>query len=122
MWKEIKVLSIPSCDFCDKPGPYDAPTKYGGTWANMCGGHMLMHTAKNASLIGTKKVLKPDPKPPTGDVVWGIEVNSMEEIVMDGTREIECPECGDLRSVEPDACYKYQCDCGVSVQVPQGVF
>jgi hypothetical protein len=34
----ILVASIPKCDFCDNPGPYDFKTKM-GPWAHGCAEH-----------------------------------------------------------------------------------
>ena len=54
-----------------------------------------------------------------GKKVRGKDLSTMEQIVMDGDREIECPLCGAIRMVEPDAHYTFTCeDCGAEVKVP----
>ena len=55
-----------------------------------------------------------------GKKVRGKDMTSLEDIVMgDADREIECPLCGCMRMVEPDAAYTYTCeDCGAEVKVP----
>jgi hypothetical protein len=64
----------------------------------------------------TKLVYRPKPEQQS-KVVDGIEASMPEEIV-DGDREIECPECGNYHRVEPDADYTYTCQgCGVRVRV-----
>lgn len=36
MSKEVKVLSLPNCDFCGQVANYDGQTILGSSWANMC--------------------------------------------------------------------------------------
>jgi len=48
----IEVSSIPQCNFCEKPGPYDFATRM-GPWANGCEQHWKMYRA--ASTLGTGK-------------------------------------------------------------------
>jgi hypothetical protein len=36
--KVIVVESVPTCNFCEQPGPYDFPTRM-GPWANACQKH-----------------------------------------------------------------------------------
>jgi len=128
-----KVTTLPKCDFCDKNAKYDAPTMHGGRWANMCEEHCLEH-GKNIS-IGTEfqkrqavpKTDKDGHKEESFKIVLGTEDTSIEhlESVLFGSedREIECPQCGDFRTVEPDATYTYVCEgCGVKVKCPCPAF
>lgn len=124
---KLQVTSLPDCDLCGKKesAVYDSPTVV-GPWANMC---PECFKAKGTGTVGTERVLKMIPKSDTQDkVVNGIEDDSMEYmeavIMQDEHRCIECPECGFVRHVEPDADYTYECECGVKVKVPcfMGVF
>ena len=105
------------CDFCGEVAIYDAPTRT-GTWAYMC---EKCHKSKGGmNFIGTKFDYRPVAKP-KAKLAVGIEASSLEEQVT-GDRNIQCPDCGDLRLVEPDADYNYNCEgCGVKVQVPMGL-
>ena len=117
--KVVKMLTIPKCDFCTELAEYDAPTSV-GPWAYMCSRH---YEIEGSSPIGTKLELKKQ-LPPVDKIVLGLEDDSeeyMEEAYLDGYRSIECPECGDMHDVELDARYAYLCDCGVKVQVPEGL-
>jgi len=40
--KIVVVPSIPQCNFCEKPGPYDFATRM-GPWANGCEQHWRMY-------------------------------------------------------------------------------
>jgi len=59
-------------------------------------------------------------------IVQGIEDQSMETleaVFMDlQFREVECPECGDCRNLEPDATGTFDCECGVTVRIPTPAF
>jgi len=124
-----KMTTLPKCDFCDKNAKYDAPTQHGGRWAYMCEEHCKEY-GKNIS-VGTE-FQKRESKPKVDEdghreesfkIVMGTEDESPEHLedILYGTgdREIECPKCGDLRTVEPDATYTYVCEgCGVKVKCP----
>jgi hypothetical protein len=56
--KTVKVLVLPSCDFCEGPAEYDAPT-LDGPWAFMCGPDKLMFGTPNPG-IGSHLVLMTD--------------------------------------------------------------
>lgn len=118
--KDLQVSKLPDCDICQSKGTgvYDAPTKQ-GPWANMC---EACYKAHHNGTIGTRRVVKVVEKSDDpGKIAIGIEDDSMEYLedvlVGDGMREIECPECGSVRHVEPDADYTYDCECGVKVKV-----
>jgi len=125
--KTKKVAMLPKCDFCDKPAEYDAPTIHGGRWANMCPEHLVAYG--NNTSIGTQFLIrknKSKAKLSACKIVNGIEEESVEywESVTFGSenREIECPECGEMRSVEPDAYYVFICEgCGVKIRCPAGL-
>jgi len=48
----IQVSSIPQCNFCDKPGPYDFKTSM-GPWANAC--EMHWRSYRSSTTLGTGK-------------------------------------------------------------------
>jgi hypothetical protein len=48
----ILVSSIPRCNFCDAPGPYDFKTRM-GPWANACEKHWKAYRA--SATLGTGK-------------------------------------------------------------------
>ena len=52
------------------------------------------------------------------ETVTGIELTSFEDIVTETEdREIECPRCGETRTMEPDARDTFKCSgCGVNVK------
>jgi hypothetical protein len=119
--KQVKMQKIPKCDFCDQPAKYDAPT-IGGPWANMCPVHYKKNGHPHSSGLGSILIQAPKQQPKQDKVVVGIEdtsIETLEAVMMDSqNREIECPECGSGKDVEPDANYIYTCECGVKVQVP----
>jgi ribosomal protein S27E len=51
---------------------------------------------------------------------WEEDQYYWECIVMDSKlREITCPDCGEVKNVEPDATYTYMCEgCYEKVKVP----
>jgi hypothetical protein len=125
--KTTKLTKIPKCDLCSvKDAMYDAPLATGkaqGSWAYLCPDCYKTQGRKG---IGTKLVLREPAQPPKNKTVLGLEpgfddLEYWEETMMDGLREISCPECQEVRSVEPDATYTYLCDCGVKVKVPMGL-
>jgi hypothetical protein len=120
--RDIKVSSIPDCDICKKPdGIYDLPTAgIGSPWANHC-----EECAKSAFshpgvfAIGSKKILRiVSDKKASDAVLIGKELTSMEALVNDDEqREVECPACGESRTVEPDATYTFICEgCNAKVR------
>ena len=121
-----KVTTLPKCDFCDKNAEFDAPTIHGSKWANMCPEHMLAY-GRNVESLGTQfSVRESVPEKKSFKILRGIEDTSIErlESVLFGfeNQEIECPQCGDMRMVEPDATYTYICEgCGVKVKCPMPI-
>ena len=64
------------------------------------------------------KRVKAEPKP-NGDnkILKGILAMDLEDAAFDSVLVCECPECGDVRSVEPNAHYVYTCEgCGSKVK------
>lgn len=125
--KIIYREELPKCDFCQKPAIYDAPTCHGSSWANMCENCFKVHKGMSAQAVGYKFAKRDIAKPVTdAKIHMGLEEQSEGydlHTIYDGVREIKCPGCGDMRSVEPDARYKYNCEaCGIKVQVPEGMF
>jgi hypothetical protein len=132
--KKKRVQELPLCDFknlpsvvdmCSVYAKYDAPTKR-GTWANMCEVHYKIHAAKGADALGCELVKGlAEPAPPHSKFVHGVEPNLAENqeywenVLLEGIREITCPECGEERRMEPDATGIFNCDgCGVRVKCP----
>lgn len=115
--KTVKLAKIPKCDICKKnPAKYDTPIN-GGSWGYVC---EACGADVGVSPIGS--ILKEQGEQGTenkGKKVYGKEMTSISDLLMDADREIECPLCGCMRMVEPDAAYTYKCeDCGASVRVP----
>ena len=113
--KTRKVDSIKPCDICGvvEDEYYDAPTR-AGPWANMCKKCFIRN---GASPIGTKFVLRTKTAGVKG-TLRGIEVTSLDDLIADSDREIKCPNCSEIRTVEPDAAYTFECEgCGSMVKV-----
>lgn len=120
--KTRKVDVIKPCDLCGKVGEsyYDAPTLT-GLWANLCPDCFKKHGSPSADTVGTKFVLRDRSNQPemADGILEGKELSTLESICMDGEREISCPNCGEVRPVEPDAGYVFTCEgCGSEVRVP----
>ena len=50
---------------------------------------------------------------------WEDDQEYWEQVVMrDYFREITCPNCEEIRKVEPDATYIYKCGCSKMIKVP----
>lgn len=120
--KVVRKEVLPKCDFCDNIADYDAPTK-SGSWANMCEECKPAEASGIADLVGYK-LEQHTPAVPveTNNIIpIGTERNDFETIIMDGDREIGCPDCDLDHSVEPDADYELSCEgCGIRFKVPEG--
>lgn len=128
--KTVYLEKLPKCDYEDvTPGclgeaTYDAPTISGGRWAHMCEHHYEMFKSPIAEQVGCKLAQRELAKPKEGKPVLGLEpgienLEYWENVLFDGLREVECPECGDIKNVEPDANYTFTCECcGVKVKCP----
>ena len=116
-WKEVKVSVMPKCDLCDKDGIYDVPY-IGTSWASVCEDHIKTAKKPNyAKSVGCKRILSKVSEPASGKVVIGIELTSLEDLINDEDREVECPDCNDTRTLEMDA-NSFQCSCGATVKCP----
>lgn len=118
--KTKAVAKLPKCDFCGKDAIYDVPTKQ-GPWGNLCEGCYKIHSG---SEIGTKFQQR-EPKTHNTDnkVKAAVIVSSLEDCVFDSIMEVECPECGEGRNVEPDADYTFECEgCGQKCKVNNPLF
>jgi len=129
-----RVEELPKCDFanlapCEPPcsglAQYDAPVSGRTSWAFMCEGHYKMFGNKSMENI-SYELVHGIAEPLEGDAVEGIEPNLEENIeywenvILDGIREITCPECGEERRVEPDATGIFNCDgCGIKIKCPE---
>ena len=118
--KQVKMTVIPKCDFCHtEVAKYDAPTNT-GSWANMCESCYAAHGASFGE-IGSELVQASEPASPKNDgkIYEAIEVNSIEDVMFDTElREVECPQCGETKTVEVDARFIWTCEgCGVKVKV-----
>lgn len=111
-----KTDVIKKCQLCGKQPKdvyYDAPTAE-GPWADMCED---CHQKQPYSQLGTRFELRVKVAG-VADVLDGIESSDLEDMLYDN-RDIKCPNCGELRSVEPDAAYTYECEgCNSKVRVP----
>ena len=119
--KNLRMEVLPKCDFCKKvDAVYDAPTDH-GSWAYMC--TECSKSKANPGLLSIgNRIVQHTPAVPkeSGKIFLGKEASTMEEVVIDSVRMVECPECAMSRSVEPDADYVFTCDgCGVKVRCKQ---
>jgi len=119
--KTVKMLNVPKCNGslvgveCDKPAVYDAPVGANGAWGYWCES-CAEKLGANLS-VGFKLVQHTPAKAKGGKAKFAKELSDMGTVVMDGEREVECPECGCIRRVEPDAAYKFDCeDCGTKLK------
>lgn len=96
----------PDCDFCEDgtKAKYDAVTKHGGRWANMCEKHMKEHGRYAPNQLGTGKgqefkPLSEKPAPVIRDAE-DLDIEDLEEMILgDSNASTSCPHgC----EVEPD--------------------
>jgi len=119
-YKIIKCTVIPKCDLCSKPnaGIYDGPVLgVGSSWANMCQ-ECLDNKADcvGVKTVGGKRELIKEVEPKDETVV-GNDLTDIGDLINEVDREIECPKCGETRTVEPDADYTFVCTgCGRNVK------
>jgi len=124
-YKIIKVTEIPDCDLCkaEKKGNYDGPVAgIGTTWGNICQECLdIMSIADQRAVkaVGGKRELIVKSETTSNEVVVGKELTDFEELIAgDGNREIECPKCGEIRQMEPDARGSFKCEgCGRTVKI-----
>jgi len=117
--KTVKMEKLPKCDFCDEnTAMYDAPTPQ-GRWGYACSACAVKHGLNLT--IGSKLEQRTPAKPKDDDkIVVGKCITSLEDQVYESVREIKCPSCGKLRSVESDANYTFTCEgCGIKVKCPE---
>lgn len=115
---EAKVMALPKCDFCSERAKYDGKTK-NGQWANMCQKDFDEYGVGLGMGRGQKLVVQ-QPAKPDGrkGVLIAKLISDLADVVEDGAADVECPQCGEIKTVEPDACYTYSCEgCGASVRV-----
>ena len=106
--KKKQVATLPKCDFCDHPAKYDSITKF-GPWGNMC----EECYKQNGAGLGTEFVLHAPVAAKGGKPKFAATENPADSC-MDSVREVVCPDCGATRTVEPDACYEFDCEgCGI---------
>jgi hypothetical protein len=118
----VKVAKIPNCDFCkmdgvDRPAKYDGRTE-AGPWANMCQEHFDQHGVGLG--VGRGQMLELQPKL---DVKKTNEIPTVEvPLSLDDACEVQCPHCGESRTVEPDANYVVTCEgCGNKYEVASAI-
>jgi hypothetical protein len=107
--KKSNTVKELACDFCHTTGHetiYDAPT-YLGPWAHMCPVCFGKNTA--SSTIGTKLVYFKKEVAPAKKKLPVVEQSNDEEILIDGDRTVNCPECGMDHTLEPDAAGEMKC-------------
>lgn len=117
--KTIKVTEIPKCDLCDKPaaGLYDTPIgAIGNSWGNLCEECLDSSGSREVcEQIGSKRII--GAVAPTNEDKELYEANDisdpMDILAELCNRELECPQCGETKEVEPDFSGEYQCEgCG----------
>jgi hypothetical protein len=136
--KKIKVEKLPKCDLqgvvtctggCLEEARYDAPTIIGkGSWANMCENHFKQCASHGAKIIGSEFVQHISAEPIESNIELCAkepghkDLEYWESVLWDGARELECPECSDIKRVEPDATYSYHCEgCGIKLHCPDPI-
>lgn len=109
MSTEVKVSSLPKCDYCTMAGKsedaaYDGKTKQ-GPWANMCQKHFKIHGVGLGTGRGQALVVENAPAPivtPTSKVK--ITMARVKRAVNSGEYVGFCKACGRKKDgVEPDA-------------------
>jgi len=125
-WKIVKVTRIPTCDVCSTGnGILDIPSGHlGSSWCNCCLDCFKWHPAPEAAKkVGCKLELsipKSIPNLNTEEVVQGKELTALEDMIMDASREVECPRCGEIHTLEPDKRGVMKCHgCGVKMQLQE---
>jgi len=108
------VATLPKCDICGEEAKYDVPTTKGRKWANLCEKHYKIYGTKDAFIMGTQfKKRIPTTTNADQEIKEAVLLTSMEDMVFDGMAELECPSCGESRSLEPDFSGKFTCEgCG----------
>lgn len=129
--KTVYFEKLPRCDYenldCTGNAVYDAPT-IDGPWAHMCEHHYKIFAASMADKIGCKLAQRDKVEEKSGEAQMGIEPNYddleyWENVLIEGLREIKCPECSESRSMEPDATGVFTCEgCGIRVKCPSPIF
>jgi len=111
--KQVKMLKLPDCQFCGKVGAYDAKMKNYSSWACFC--ESCYKAKADKRIPASRLVLMPPQQEATGKTVKGIILTSMEDMIFDSVIEVECPECQEVRTMEPDST-GYLCTCGCRVK------
>jgi hypothetical protein len=112
------VKELPNCDFCrmdgiEKPAKYDGKTE-AGPWAYMCQEHFEAHGVGLGLGRGQKLEVQPKLDVKKTDEIPVVTI----PISLDDVCEVECPHCGESRTVEPDANYVVTCEgCGNKYEV-----
>jgi len=133
---EVKMIELPPCSYqqlapveggiCNGIAIYDTPVK-GGSWAHVCQAHYDMFALPGAESIASTLVKWDRPKPKSNIEIcaWEPSLDDLEyweKVLIDGVRELKCPECDDIKRVEPDADYSYHCDgCGMKLHCPDPI-
>ena len=103
--KKVKMVTIPQCDICKaKPAKYDQPYK-GPQWAYTC-----KDCGNSKCSLGSELVQYVQP-PQTGK---GKEVKGIHRSDFESTIEVECEDCNEVRTMEPDST-EFNCECGAIV-------
>ena len=116
--KEIKVTEMPKCDICKTAdGLYDGPFGgIGSSWANQCASCATTQGSVSAiEQVGFKRVIiEIAEQSEDREVYEGNDISDPMDIMSESCdREIECPKCGETRTVEIDFGGEFQCTgCG----------
>jgi len=111
--KTVKLQKLPNCQFCDELASYDAKMLNYSSWAYFC--ESCYSKLADKRMPPSKLALAPKRQEPTGKIVKGIVLTSMEDMMFDSVIEISCSECSEERTMEPDST-GYLCSCGCKVR------
>jgi len=114
-----KVATRPNCNFCDEPAKFDAPTAgIGSPWAFFCEECAEEQGVVSEDQIGTEFVQRDPVKPKENKAIPAPRVVTLTEVYMNMEQEVKCPRCDEIRHVEVDADYEFDCEgCGQKLKV-----
>jgi hypothetical protein len=104
---------IRPCDICGKKllSYIDGKTA-DGPWANMCEACNREYGHPSNPQLATRFTVRSKTEAsPTKDVVMNVvELTDPETCLFDGSREVQCPNCSEVRTMEPDADCVFECE------------
>lgn len=108
--KVVQKDELPNCDICKQQGitkeaSYDDKTTT-GPWANMCEEHEKQYGVGVGYRLEKRVKIAAEKTNRVPTVV----IPLTEDLVMDSLVDVQCPHCGESRSVETDANYVVTCE------------